>query len=329
MTQQRNRGHLQAVLERVRAIPGVDVAALVDGGVPLRGDLRTIDVGIPGRALPPGQDLDFNQISPDYFRAMRVPLLKGRFFNDADRQGSEPVAIINEAAAREYFPGEDPIGRTVEFLGTRRIAGVVGNIRHDGPETDWRRQGFVPLEQSEAAGATLVLRLSRDTGGVLPAVKSAIWAEFDGLALPGIQTLSQYLNKLIAQRRFNMLLLGLFGVLGIVIACVGIYGVMAYVVTQRTQEIGIRMALGAMPAAILWSVLGRAIAYLAGGLGIGLSGAWLLGALVSGFLFQIPPHDLRVYAGVSATLVAAGVAAAWLPARRAARLDPLAALRLD
>ena len=126
-----------------------------------------------------------------------------------------------------------------------------------------------------------------------------------------------------------MLLLGLFGVLGIVIACVGIYGVMAYVVTQRTQEIGIRMALGAMPAAILWSVLGRAIAYLAGGLGIGLTGAWLLGAFVSGFLFQIPPHDVRVYAGVSATLVAAGVAAAWLPARRAARLDPLAALRLD
>ena len=160
----------------MRAIPGVDVAALVNGGVPLRGDLRTIDFGIPGRALPPGEDLDFNQISPDYFRAMRVPLLRGGSSPTPTAQGSEPVAIINEAAARKYFPGEDPIGRTIEFLGTRRIVGVVGNIRHDGPETDWRRQGFVPLEQSQAVGATLVLRLSRDPGDVLPAVKSAIWS---------------------------------------------------------------------------------------------------------------------------------------------------------
>ena len=327
--QQNNRGRLQGILERVRAIPGVDVAALVGGGVPLRGDLRTEDFGIPGRVLPRGEDLDSNQISPDYFRAMRVPLLKGRFFADEDRQGSEPVIIINGAAARKYFPGEDPIGRMVQFLGTRRIVGVVGSIRHDGPEADWRRQGFVPLDQSQAIGATLVLRLSRNAGNVLPAVKSAIWSEFPGLALPDIRTLSQYFNSLIAQRRFNMLLLSLFGVLGIVIACVGIYGVMAYVVTQRTQEIGIRMALGALPAAILWSVLGRAGMYLAGGLAIGLMGAWLLGGLVSGFLFQIPPHDLRVYAGVSATLVAAGVAAAWFPARRASRVDPLVALRLE
>jgi putative ABC transport system permease protein len=160
---------------------------------------------------------------------------------------------------------------------------------------------------------------------VLPAAKSAIWSEFPGLALSEIQTLSQYLNSRIAQRRFNMLLLTLFGLLGIVIACVGVYGVMAYVVTQRTHEIGIWMALGAVPATILRSVLGRAAMYLAGGLVIGLVGAWVLGGLVSGFLFQIPPHDLRVYAGVSATLVAA----AWFPARRAARVDPLVALRPD
>ncbi len=192
LAQQRNRGLLQNILERVRTIPGVDVAAMVSGGVPLRGDLRTIDFGIPGRALPRGEDLDFNEISPDYFRAIRVPLLKGRFFADDDRSGSEPVVIINDAAARKYFPGEDPVGKIVQFLGTRRIVGIVGNIRHDGPETDWRRQGFVPLEQSQAVGATLVLRLSRDVGSVLPAVKSAVWSQFPGLALPDIQTLSQY-----------------------------------------------------------------------------------------------------------------------------------------
>jgi ABC-type antimicrobial peptide transport system permease subunit len=126
-----------------------------------------------------------------------------------------------------------------------------------------------------------------------------------------------------------MLLLGLFGLLGVVIACVGIYGVMAYVVTQRTQEIGIRMALGATPGAVLWSVLGRAGTYLAGGLALGLVGAWLLSALVAGFLFEIRPHDPWVYAGVTATLAATGITAALLPARRAARVDPLVALRLE
>jgi predicted permease len=329
VAQQRNRGLLQNILERARAIPGVEDAAWVSGGVPLRGDLRTIDFAIPGRVLPRGEDLDSNQISPDYFRVLRVPLLRGRFFADSDRSGSEPVVIINDAAARKYFPGEDPVGKPVTFAGTRRIVGVVGNIRHDGPETDWRRQGFVPLEQSQEVGATLVLRLSRDVSGVLPAVKSAIWSQFPGLALPDIQTLSQYLNRLIAQRRFNMMMLSLFGLLGIVIACVGIYGVMAYVVELRTQEIGIRMALGAVPASILWSVLRRAVIYLAAGLAIGVTSAWMLGALVSGFLFQIEPHDPGVYTGVGAMLVLTGLIAALVPAWRAARVDPLVALRSE
>ena len=164
---------------------------------------------------------------------------------------------------------------------------------------------------------------------MLPAVKSAIWSEFPGLALPDIQTLSQYFDDLIAQRRFNMLLLGLFGVLGIVIACVGIYGVMAYVVTARTHgdrhSDGARCRAGRDPVVGAWK--GRL--YLAGGLAIGLIGRLVLGGLVSGFLFQIPPHDPGVYAGVSATLVATGLAAAFLPARRAARVDPLVALRLE
>ena len=130
-----------------------------------------------------------------YFRVLGVPLLQGRFFDDQDRQGSEPVVIINDAAARKYFPGEDPIGRIVEFEGARRIVGIVGNIRHDGPETDWRDQGFIPLHQSRAVGATLVLRLSRDARDVVPAVKSAIWTYFSDLALPDIEMLSGYLEQ--------------------------------------------------------------------------------------------------------------------------------------
>jgi predicted permease len=327
LAKERHPGLLRQLVADVRAIPGVEVAALVQGGVPLRGDLRTTEFAIPGRQLPPGEDLDFNQISPDYFRALRVPLLDGRSFNGDDRQGSEPVVIINRAAAQRYFPGGDPIGKTVQFLGVRRIVGVVGNIRHDGPETGWRRQGFVPFEQSEQVGATLVLRLSRDVGDVLPAVKAAIWAGFPDLALPDVETLSGYLGRLTAQRRFLMLLFSVLGLLGTIITCVGIYGVMAYVVELRTQEIGIRMALGARPGAILSSILGQALTYLGAGMAIGLPAAWLLGALVSGFLFQVEPHDVWVYGWVIAALVTTGVAAALLPARRASRVDPLVALR--
>ena len=226
-------------------------------------------------------------------------------------------------------PRRIPLGRIVEFEGARRIVGIVGNIRHDGPETDWRDQGFIPLHQSRAVGATLVLRLSRDARDVVPAVKSAIWTSFSDLALPDIEMLSGYLSKLVAARRFNMLLLTLFAGLAVVIACVGIYGVMAYVVSLRTQEIGIRLALGAAPLAILRAILGRALIYVLGGLAIGLLAATALSALVSGFLFETRPHDPWVYAGVAAMLVATGVMAALFPARRAARVDPLVALRAE
>jgi putative ABC transport system permease protein len=326
---ERNPRLLQNVLERVRTIPGVTVAALVGGGVPLRGDLRTEDFGIPNRTLPRNTDIDLNQISPDYFTALKVPLLNGRFFTEADHQSNEPVVILNVAAVRKYFGEEDALGKVVRVNGLRTIVGVVGNIRHDGPETDWRTQAFVPLAQSRVVGATLVVRTIRDPRQILPAVRAAIWSEFPDLPLPDTDTLEHYFSRLIAQRQFNMWLLGVFGLLGLLIAGIGIYGVMAYAVTQRTQEIGIRMALGAVPSKILWSVLGRASVYLAAGLAIGVAGAWGLAGLVEGFLFQIRPHDSAVYIGVFAVLTTTGLAAAFLPARRAARVDPLVALRMD
>ena len=160
-------------------------------------------------------------------------------------------------------------------------------------------------------------------------MQASVWSEFPDLPIPDVYTLEHYFNGLIAQRHFNMLLLGLFGLLGIVIAGIGIYGVMAYVVTQRTQEIGIRMALGALPATILSLVLGRAVLYLALGLAIGATSAWGLARLVEGFLFEIHPHDVRIYAAVFTLLLITGLAAAFLPARRAARVDPLVALRME
>jgi putative ABC transport system permease protein len=330
--QKRHLTLLQQVLDDVRAMPGVETAALVNAGMPLRGDFRTVEIKIPGRALPSrDNDIDYNAVTPDYFEAIRIPLLKGRGFTDADREGGDPVMLINEAVARKYFPGEDPVGRTIEFRGPRRIVGIVGSIRHEGPEAKLRTQGFIPFAQSDSNGATLVLRLARGVspGEVVPAIKAAIWARFPGLALPDIETLSQYLRDLVAERRFNMLLIGLFGLLGVVIACVGIYGVIAYVVTLRTPEIGIRAALGAAPWTILWSVLRMAVLYLAGGLAIGVPAAWSLGTFVSGLLFEVQPRDPWIFAAVIGLLAATGMFAALVPARRAARVDPLIALRLE
>jgi predicted permease len=327
--QERHRPMLRTMLDQVRTLPGVESAALVNGGVPMRGDVRTLEFAVPGLALPADEDIDFNEISPGYFQVMRVPLRSGRAFTDDDRAGSEPVVILNEAAARRYFPGRDPIGRLVQFEGLRRIVGVVGNMRHDGPESDWRRQGFIPLDQSRAVNGTLVIRLSRGAADVLPGVKAAIWSTFPGTALPDTELLSQYLAALTAQRRFLMLLLGLFGLLGVVIACVGIYGVMAYTVALRTREIGIRMALGAVPAGILWTVLRRAVLYLGAGLALGLPVAWALAGSVSSFLFQVQPHDPWILAAAAAALLVTGLTAAFLPARAAAQVDPLLALRLD
>jgi putative ABC transport system permease protein len=327
--QQQNRGLLRNLADDVRRLPGVTDVALVGSGVPLRGDLRTVEFDIPGRVLPSGQDLDFNEISPDYFQTMGVPLRRGRVFSDADRAGSEPVVIINEAAARRFFGDEDPVGQMVRLQGLRRIVGIVGNIRHDGPETDWRTQGFIPLGQSTAVNATLVARLSQDPSYVLPSIKAAVWRFFPETALPDVQTLEGYLSALTAQRRFNMLLTALFGVLAIAIAAIGIYGVMAYAVVQRTSEIGIRLALGATPAAIRRSVVGTAAGYLGLGLTVGMLGAWLVSRLISGFLFQTQPHDPLIYAAVIVLLMGVGGLAAFIPARRAGRLDPLVALRLE
>jgi putative ABC transport system permease protein len=327
---QRNRQLLQNVLERVRAIPGVHVASLAGGGLPLRGDLRTVAFGIPGRELPRNTDIALNEISPDYFSAIEVPLLSGRVFTDADAQNSQPVVILNRAAAERYFGG-DAIGKVVQLTGTRTVVGVVGNLRHDGPERDWRPQAFVPLAQSHVLGATLVAQTVPGAEGILPAMRQAIASEFPDDLPTGVEgdAMQFYFDVLVAQRRFNMLLLSLFGVLGLVIACVGIYGVMAYAVSQRTQEIGIRMALGALPSGILMSVLGGAALYMIVGLAIGLASAWGLAELVRGFLFEIHPHDPMVYAAAFVLIALTGLTASFLPAQRAAAVDPLVTLRTE
>lgn len=325
------------VLESARAMPGVETAALAGGGLPLRGDLMTHDFTIPGSVPPRDGDIAMNQVSPDYFRVLRIPLLRGRAFTAADRPGSPPVVILNRRAAGMFFGGDAAIGQVMNWrrqdLGERTVVGIVGDIRFDGPENDARPQAFVPLAQTQTSAATLVLRTTPDAQGVLAGIHAAVAAEYpEGSAPPvhiDVQTLERHYSNLVAQRRLNMWLLTVFGVLGLGIAVIGIYGVMSYIVAQRRQEIGIRMALGALPSAILWSVIGRTSRYLSLGLILGITAAWALSGTVSGLLFGVNPHDAGIYAAVAILLSFVGFVAALVPARRAARVDPLEALRLE
>ena len=330
----RGNAYVDQMLEAVRRVPGAEMVGAVSGGLPLTGSWSRTGVEIPGRPKLEGDDdsIDRRTVTANYLQLLRVPLIRGRYLTDTDREGSPDVVVINQAAARKYWPNEEAIGQRVKINSKERtVVGVVGDIRHLGPETPPRQECYIPFTQEQNIGATLVIRTGADPLSVLPAVKSAIWSVNKEQRLTGdTLTLEAYMDRLIAQRRFNMAVLALFGVLGLVIAAAGIYGVMAYIVAQRTNEIGVRMALGATRGKVVSMVLGRAAVLIIAGLALGGGAAWLLTKglkSLEGFLFQIEPTNVAVLIAALATLACAGLAASALPARRAASVDPLVALR--
>ena len=319
------------MLDAVSRVPGVVSAAAVSGGLPLTGSWSRTGIERPGRPKLSGDDdsIDRRTVSPGYLETLRIPLKRGRYITEQDREGAPLVVLVNETAAKKYWPGEEAIGQRASLNGKEyTVVGVVGDIRHLGPERPVRQECYIPMAQDGVIGVTLVMRTAGDPLAVLPAVKSAIWAiNKDQRLSSDTVTLEAYMDRLIAQRRFNMALLALFGLLGLVIAAVGIYGVMAYVVAQRTNEIGVRMALGATRASVVGMVLRRAALLMIAGLAIGGIGAWLLTSYVKTYLFEIDPNDALVFVAALAVLAFAGVLASAVPARRAASVDPLVALR--
>ena len=326
-----SRTYVPAMQEAVRVVPGVRDVATVSGGLPLTGSWSRNSIELPGRGELEGDEysLDRRIVSPNYLQLMRIPLLRGRYLQDTDRENSEPVIVINDAAAKLYWPGEDALGKRLTMNKTERtVVGIVGNIRHLGPEQPERQEGYVPFEQDSTIGSTLAIRTDGDPMTFLPSIKAAIWSVNPEQRLTSdIVTLEGYMDRLIRQRRFNMALLASFGILGLLIAAVGIYGVMAYLVAQRTSEIGVRMALGATRSAVVTMVMRRAGVLMAIGLVLGGAAAWALSRTVETFLFQTEPTDPRVFAGALVTLTLAGLVASAVPARRAASVDPLEALR--
>jgi putative ABC transport system permease protein len=274
---------------------------------------------------------DVSVITPGYFRAMGIRIMTGRDFEDRDRAESPPVALLNETAARLYFPGEDPIGKRlrIEWSGPpeAEIVGVAADIRHGG--LHWKPDPclFLPNAQRPHLLAALVVRASGDPAALVAAVKEQIRAVDPEQGVSHVQSMEGVVADSIARPRLQTVLLGVFAGVALVLACVGIYGVISYSVAQRTREIGVRLALGAEPRSIVRLVFREGLGLTAAGAAFGLLGAIALTRTMTTLLYGVKPTDPAVFAAVVVLLAAVAAAACYFPARRATRVDPVVVLR--
>ncbi len=326
-------------LENVRAVPGVAAAGAVSS-FPL--GLADVTIETPftirGRpAPPPGEEpaAAVSQVTPGYFEALRVPLRAGRRFERRDDAERPRVAVINETLARRHWPDTDPLRRrlTVGASGAAfeaEIVGVVGATRPGGFDSGRRPEIFVPHAQGGASGSmTYVVRTAGDPAASLPAIQNAVWAVDPLQSFYSVATVEQLLSDTLAARRFTTGLLAAFALAALTLAGLGVYGVIAVATAGRTREFGLRLALGARPGAVVTMVVRDALGLAAAGVALGAAAALWTSRLLASLLFEVTPADPLTLAAVSLLLLAAAASAAWLPARRAARVSPLAALRAE
>jgi putative ABC transport system permease protein len=323
------------VLEQISALPGV-VSAGSTTTLPLSGSGSTQPFTIQGRPEPLVAEqptAKMRYISPDYFRAMGIPLRQGRFFNDQDRDKGTQVLIISETMAQQFWPGEDPIGKrlTPSFhleAGAREIVGVVGDVKA-GLDADTAPVMYMPYKQAPRSRMMLVARTTSNPQNFTQAISRAIQAIDNEQALWNVRTMEQVLTNSVSGRRFNMTLLITFAGLALVLAAVGVYGVMNYSVTLRRRELGIRLALGAQRGDVLRLVLGQGLTLTFIGIGVGLIAAYGLTRLMESLLYGVSATDYLTFISVSGVLLVVGLLASYLPARRATKVDPMIALRSE
>ena len=320
------------LLARLDEHPQITAAGMTQT-LPMRGDYY-LSVDIQGRPpLKPGEGLSasYRVISPDYFKSLGISLLRGRTFTPRDTDKAPMVAVVDETFVERNFPGEDPIGRGIDIGngtdGFFEIVGVVGRVRHDGLARTPTATMYVPFGQDPFGGMVVTVRTEGDPVQLAPAVRQ-ILREIDP-ALPAfaITPLAEVVSDSVAQRRFSMLLLAVFAVVALFLAAIGLYGVVAYAVSQRTQEIGVRIAIGAQRGDVLGLIVGGGMKLAAIGVAIGLAGALALSGMVRAMLFELTPMDPASYAGTALVLLIVAAFACYVPARRATRVDPIVALR--
>jgi putative ABC transport system permease protein len=332
----RRLAFFQDLSSRISHLPGV--AAVTYGRLPMRGhwisvfeksEQPVVDPSVPG------PQADFQMVSPGYFQTLQVGLRAGRPFTNGDADGKEPVVIVNEALVQRYYPGGDALGHRIRRIGSpawRTIVGIVGPVHLYGQSNDIDPQIYLPATQTDSypmAIAGLAFRTRQDPLKLVQAVRREVWAIDKDQPINNVQTYRELVSDSLAQRRFQTMLLSAFASLALLLALVGIYGVMAYLVEQRTAEIGVRVAIGAQRRDVLALVMGQALRLTIGGLVVGIPAAYAATRLLRSLLYKVEPFDPWTFVTLALLATGAALLASYVPARRATRIDPMAALRED
>ena len=324
------------LVQRVKAQPGVESAAVVNY-LPLGGSNSSDSYLVEGEPEPgPGEENDgrYRVATPDYFRTMGISIVRGRGFTDQDRAGAPPVVMVNEAFVRKHWPGADPIGRRIRFYGPleqapwMQVVGVVADVKHElniavTPEY------YLPHAQDSWSGMVLVAKTSVEPGSLAGALRQQVWSIDKDQPVFDVKTMEEVRSTSVAVYSFSSVMLGIFAFVALLLASIGIYGVMAFAVTQRTQEIGIRIALGARSVDVLKLVVKHGMKLALLGMVIGLAGSWAMTRFIEKLLVGVEATDLLTFSVVSVCLLVAAFVACYLPARRATKVDPLVALRYE
>ncbi len=327
----------RAMLDEVNSLPGAQAALISE--LPMTGDLLTHDFAVEGQQLSPGEEPDVQTLSVegDYFRIMQIPLMAGRDFTPQDNENAPLVGIANQSLAHRFFKDQSPIGKRVRWARDEQInwitiIGVAGDIKHFGLDQPEEPALYTPYPQSGRAWKrwmNLAIRSQGDAAAITQEVKSRVWKVDAQIPLTKTRTMAEVMSASVEARRFNMLLLGIFAAVAMLLAAVGIYGVMAYAVTQRTHEIGVRIALGAKPRDVIGMVVRRGMRLTLIGAAAGLALSFALTRLMSTLLFGVGATDPLTFALVSLLLAGVAMLACYIPARRAAKVDPMIALRCE
>jgi putative ABC transport system permease protein len=321
----------QQILQRLATVPGVQRVAAVSR-LPFSGGNSSRTFNRPGSKKI--DQADIRIATPEYFQTMAIPLVRGRNFNEHDTKGSMPVAIINEETAKQVFPGEDPIGQYIENFGPKdeklQVVGVVGNVRHLALETAPRPELYQPLGQGMWPGLFIAVRTAPENPlTLLPAVQEAVWSVNKSVALGNPRTMNDIIARTLLQKKFTMLLLSIFAGAALLLAAIGLYGVISYSVAQRTRELGIRIALGAQRSDVLRLILRQGMTLVAAGVIFGIAASLGLTRMIASLLYGISASDPITFLLLSAALVFVAFIACWLPARRASAVDPIVALHAE
>jgi predicted permease len=329
----RGQQFFRAAIERAKAAPGVVSATIADAPPLIGGFARTI--------FPEGQDetsgyrgtlTQLNDIATNYFETLRIPLISGREFTDSDRSTTNPVAIANEAMAKHFWPNENAVGKRFHFFGDptlREIVGVVHNAVVNNIGEEPQPLAYLPLAQNYSPAATMEARTSGQPETVISTVRGQVQSLDSNLALTNVQTIGELLSQGLWAPRMGAALLAVFGGLALLLAIIGVYGVLSYSVNQQTREIGIRMAMGAQTGGVLRLVVGQGMRLAAAGLLLGLLVAFAAMRVLGSLLFGVSAHDPLTFGAVSLALALAAALACYIPARRATKVDPIIALRYE